>query len=70
MEQGSAPQRISPGLQWKIEEIPGENGWLTQDGHAVFEQTALLLVQSGIPEKTIVALLHRMYWGVANSYGG
>ena len=70
MEQQGVPAQLSPGLEWKIEEIPGEDGWWRPSSHSEFRQTALLLVQAGIPEKTVIGILERMYWAVANCYGG
>lgn len=70
MEQREVPVRLSPGLEWKIEEIPGEDGWWRPSSHSIFKEVALLLLESGVPEKTVVTLLERMYWAVADCYGG
>lgn len=66
---GGVPQQLSHYLRWWIEEIPGEDGWWNESAHRQFEETALTLVQSGIPEETVLALLKRTYWAVANCYG-
>jgi hypothetical protein len=70
MASGHSPQQLSHYLQWWIEEIPGEDGWSSEAAQREFEQTALALVSQGIPEETVLALLKRMYWTVANIYGG
>jgi hypothetical protein len=70
MVSDDSPQQLSHYLQWWIEEIPGEDGWWNKGAQEEFEQTALMLVSQGIPEETVLALLQRMYWTVANIYGG
>lgn len=69
MVSGDIPQRLSHHLEWHIEEIPGEDGWWNEGAHRQFEETALTLVQSGISEETVLALLKKTYWAVANCYG-
>lgn len=63
-------RRVSPSLGWKIDEIPGEIGWARQASRETFERLALCMVERGVPERTVAALLDEAYWAVADMYGG
>lgn len=63
-------ERLSHALQWRIEEIPGDEGWWDEGGLEQFRQVALALVKAGIKESDVATLLRKAYWAVANCYGG
>jgi hypothetical protein len=61
---------VPASLDWKIEEIPGEDiGW-RPSARSEFNQLAVHLLRAGLTAEQVVDQLTRIYWEVADTYGG
>lgn len=61
---------LPPDLRDQINSIPGDERWWNRSSRDDFEYTAKAMLSLGMTPEEIYEHLHRLYYAVADCYGG